>query len=545
MAVDFDKNYPLGNSGYERPHSIVNFMQVPFDNTYSDIVDFSSATAQRNAFLKLNKYAVSYLNYIAKDKAFVFAGNVAQYENYNYLCYQNANYNNKWFYCFITQVEYVTKNSTKIYIETDVWQTWQFQLKYYQCYIERAHISKSDDVIGVNMNGEPIGTDASYETQVNIFDGLNWDTFWLLNAVSFPHSNDMIYGGTGSGDEFDGTYHFVCYNATEISSLIEQFAKHANTGDFGDHRQDIIGITSVPQWVLESAGSAVVDGSTNRIVTGNVTVSKSDTVNINLGTLACGYTPRNKKMCTSLFSGVLVYNQNGLRIPLKPELFSDKSSVTLRLYSKLFDNGIKLAVGGYHSDSREVFDIAYGTNRACGYNANSGTAATLNKVMTCFNGALNIAQAGVNVAKVAPTAPINPLGVASTIGSTVQTVGNEVVNIMTAFDAQSASVGSTTDALALDRRFSQIKLAKFSPTYAECKVIDRYFDVYGYAINSYGQLANWIKTRSRWNYVKTAGAKIQGNCNQKDLVRIKQIFDSGVTIWHSLDYFGEYTENNN
>ena len=41
-----------------------------------------------------------------------------------------------------------------------------------------------------------------------------------------------------------------------------------------------------------------------------------------------------------------------------------------------------------------------------------------------------------------------------------------------------------------------------------------------------------LKTRARYNYVKTIGANIVGSFDQNDLSLIKQIFDNGITFWH-------------
>lgn len=41
-----------------------------------------------------------------------------------------------------------------------------------------------------------------------------------------------------------------------------------------------------------------------------------------------------------------------------------------------------------------------------------------------------------------------------------------------------------------------------------------------------------LKTRVRYNYVKTVGANIVGSFNQDDLNKIKAIFDNGITFWH-------------
>ena len=44
-----------------------------------------------------------------------------------------------------------------------------------------------------------------------------------------------------------------------------------------------------------------------------------------------------------------------------------------------------------------------------------------------------------------------------------------------------------------------------------------------------------LRSRLRYNYVKTIGANIVGSFNQEDLRKIKAIFDQGVTFWHFND----------
>ena len=68
--------------------------------------------------------------------------------------YQNDNYSDKWFYAYITGMEYINDNMTRISIATDVFQTWQFDLIYKASYVEREMIDVSSDVPGANLNPE-------------------------------------------------------------------------------------------------------------------------------------------------------------------------------------------------------------------------------------------------------------------------------------------------------------------------------------------------------------------------------------------------------
>lgn len=73
-------------------------------------------------------------------------GHIDDLLEYNYVMYLNENYTNKWFYAFITNMEYVTDFNTKIYISTDVFQTWQFNFTFKQSFIEREMIAVADDI---------------------------------------------------------------------------------------------------------------------------------------------------------------------------------------------------------------------------------------------------------------------------------------------------------------------------------------------------------------------------------------------------------------
>ena len=74
------------------------------------------------------------------------------------------------------------------------------------------------------------------------------------------------------------------------------------------------------------------------------------------------------------------------------------------------------------------------------------------------------------------------------------------------------------------------------------KIIDDYFSAYGYKVNSY-KTPN-ITGRTNWNYVKTIDANITGNIPQKDLQKIKDILNGGVTFWHNASTFLDYSQSN-
>lgn len=65
------------------------------------------------------------------------------------------------------------------------------------------------------------------------------------------------------------------------------------------------------------------------------------------------------------------------------------------------------------------------------------------------------------------------------------------------------------------------------------EIVSEIFNISGYKVNRI-DIPN-TRSRVRYNYLQTVGANIVGSFNQADLLKIKEIFDKGVTIWHYTD----------
>jgi hypothetical protein len=73
------------------------------------------------------------------------------------------------------------------------------------------------------------------------------------------------------------------------------------------------------------------------------------------------------------------------------------------------------------------------------------------------------------------------------------------------------------------------------------KKLEDFFNMFGYKLNEV-KIPNF-HTRQNWNYVQTANCNITGNMNNEDLQELKQIFDNGITLWHTDD-IGNYSLSN-
>lgn len=99
------------------------------------------------AKFKLEKYS-----YQRKNGVLTVALTTEQLYDCNYIAYKNTSFENKWFYGFITNIEYVSNDVTNIYFSEDVLQTWMFDYTLNPCFVAREHTL--DDTIGSNIQPE-------------------------------------------------------------------------------------------------------------------------------------------------------------------------------------------------------------------------------------------------------------------------------------------------------------------------------------------------------------------------------------------------------
>lgn len=105
-----------------------------------------------------------------------------------------------------------------------------------------------------------------------------------------------------------------------------------------------------------------------------------------------------------------------------------------------------------------------------------------------------------------------------------------------------ASLTGSNATLLGYQKLSQNIFANYSIKPEFARKIDKYFDLYGYQTNEL-KIPN-INNRPNWNYVKTLNANINGNIPQMDLAEIKELFNSGITLWHNPQNFKNYSANN-
>lgn len=491
------------------PISKLNILKgVPLDSTYKDTLDFSSVSDQAAYFASKAKYTYADLEPIRMQNMIRVAVNADNLYDCNYIMFQNSNFGNKWFYAFISKIEFKNPNMSEISFNIDIMQTWQFDYTLKPCYVEREH--SLNDTVGDHLLAESVELgDYINETAntTNFFDD-------YVAVIATAYDPDGQTGGYVGG-MFTGLHYVagLINNSSQVQDLLDfiETAVEANKAD---------AITST--FVMPA--DFYTTGSTPAIV--RHTEQKQRT---SVGS----YTPRNKKLLTYPYNYLMVNTSEGQSASYRYEYFQGSTCgfvlecamgcnpeivlEPIAYNNQQFNLDEALAMSGFPQ-----FGYSIDTFRAwLAQNSNSVYISTATSFLSLIGGMATgnmMAQAGAAV------------GLATTLSNVI----SQSIRPNQSRGAQ----GSNTLVGTREKNFYFYN-RHIREDYA--RAIDAYFDIYGYATNRLK--VPYTRTRPSWNYVKTRDSKIVGSIPFEDIERIRQVFDNGVTFWHG-DYVGDYTRNN-
>lgn len=491
---------------------------VPLDNTYKDTLTFGSLSAQSSYFSGKAKYSFSSCRYQRETGQMYVEVNAEDVFDCNYIMFQNNNFGSKWFYAFISRIDYLNPKTTAITFEIDVLQTWYYEYTVKECFVEREHVA--NDAIGANTVPENIEHGPYITTATT---SIKADEWWVVGFYSdFVDGQGLIAGGIRGGTLFPLWYAlWTGINTNTYNEIIQINLAFAEAGK----TDAIVGYAMIPQEFC-SSGTDV----------------KRQTVDCAPRTVE--YTPRNNKLYCFPYTALSIVCP-GQSVNLHYELFNDPNEATMQI------------VGGFgFNPSVMCRPVDYaGMSAAVEYTMTIKDWPLLPWVGNYYENWLaqnkaNIAVSTVgNVLKIAGgvAATIGSGGMAGLIGGSAITSGvSGIVSTLTEQYQHSLTPDRMEGSAAAGDIMSTAGENGFY-TYCRCitpeyaRIIDDYFDMYGYAINRVKVPDR--SSRPSWNYVKTRDAVITGTCPVDDMAKIRSIFDRGVTFWHG-DYVGDYSRSN-
>lgn len=550
------------------PNSEVFILKnVPLEPSFDHTIWFDSADQQATAFttyaLAFYFDKVSYQRYprpyITLDKT------VDELLGCNYLMFRNTGYGEKWFYAFITQVEYISNTTSRIYYTIDPMQTYLFDVNVEQCFVEREHAMT--DAIGDNLIPESFELgeyvyDADYFP--NLFLKTNYVICILATWKAVYEDNkwvikDASTGGVGGVDsgiytgltknlcEYDPANPKAC---TEKANAIIEAATKANKAD------GIVSITMYPKFFMNWS-------ITGDLATGLVPHTVNS-IPAFTGTFD-GYRPKNNKLYTAPFCGVYVDNLQGNAANYAYEYFSNRKP-TFNIVGVVNGNlecaSIPLNYKGLPTNFQE--SLIMGGFPQCAWNVDTFKAWIAQNKYAIAAGVANTAidtvkqvagaVAGAGLASAAT-------GAAAQAGNVSQFAGGYANQMAAQQNLTEVNAATSGDVLSKTINLvAQVKTASTQPNHARgqqsssvfcamgyqgfhympyrikgqfARIIDDFFSMYGYKTNRL-KVPN-RNGRKAWNYVKTCGCTLTGSAPADATAALVQIYDRGITFWRCID----------
>ena len=521
------------------PQGQVYLCKTKLENDYKNQLAFSSATEQLNYFNSVIQYTFDNYTYIKKDSVIQVGKNIDEIIDCNYLFYKNIGFTNKWYFCFITNMEYVNENCTRITFETDCYQTWLFQIEYKESFIEREHVN--DDTIGLHTVPENLELGEFIINNVEELDSRANNLYICMGLSRYPSNLQLDNENRIYGKVYSGLLYLLFDDATSCSKMIKamdnlgyaddiftiftiptslSFSNEWHTGDLGDQ-------TGIKFAIVKTSNSATS-------MVSNKTITINNTID--------GYTPKNKKLLTYPYNYLYITNNGGNDTIYKYEDFTNNNPafnidgiITTGCSIKLYPLNYKKSDTSVWKTKCYNYGMVGNKYPTCSWKSDSYTNwLTQNSVNIAINTVSNLSSIGVGAYT----------GNASAVTSGALGIANTLSQVYEASFMPNQAKGNTNGGdITCSNEMMGFTAYQMSIRNEYAKIIDNYFNMFGYKINLV-KVPN-ITGRNNWNYVKTIDCNFDGDIPQTDLNIIKTMFNNGVTLWHDPNSMYNYSNSNN
>ena len=502
---------------YIAPNTTIRMLKdVPLDNTYRNTIYFAYVANQTSYFSGKTKYTFAAQSYQRVQKGTLRIGRKADdLYDCNYLMFQNTAYGNKWFYAFVTGVEYVNNETSEVSFEIDVMQTWHFDYDIKMSFVEREMSITDkigDNLVPENLEiGDYIYKDLGLTSLFNLYQ--------IVIAATFDENMDDATGGMYGG-VFSGLHYNVFSSWQSAASFITE-ATEQNKAD---------GIVSI--FMLPIAFTSDYQSSMPEVFDIERDKHLSD---------IDGYKPKNNKLFTYPYNLLYVTNNEGNVANYAFEYFNSEKcnfNVSGAMCCTPECMLVPLNYKGVEKNYNEKLTI--GNFPQCAYTVDTFKAWVAQNQNQLALSAIN--AIGTTVAGgAAMYASGGMLGAGMTLNG-IQQIGSLVASVSdkSTLPPHARGGGGSIINMANQIKGFQFYYAHIRREFAE--IIDNYFSVYGYATHRV-KVPNRV-IRPHWNYVKTVNVSLTGSVPADDIARLRSIYDNGVTFWRNGDEVGNYALDN-
>lgn len=527
---------------YIEPNTTIKvYSGIPFDDTYEHTLWFPNISAQNTYFHGGShptraKYVFATNSYQRVERGKMRIERKADdLYDCNYLAFQNTNYGNKWFYAFITGVEYINNVTSEITFKIDSMQTYLFDMELQECFVEREH--SATDEIGDNLLPEPIDTSniicSGYRKTDNM---LKYDL--IINVARYDDNGTYRYGGLTNGLMQGMTpvrYPLDGDTPLQTDSNVQAILSFLDSLASDNHQDEVISMCMFPSFYAGTAQSTVpVEVPVERLI---------------MPTSFGNYTPKNKKLLTFPYNFIDVdclsnhalyrYEWFGKteqgepyvkftsvgttsaqpQIALLPVGYNGQWENTSNFSEKLVMDDFPQV--GWSADSFKIWAATHSTSTAL---------KTTGGVASMAGGAVSLMMAGSSAGGV--------VGGLFGLVAGIMALGNVANDVMVARSLPAQEFGTNTGDIDTATRRKDFYFRFMQITEEQAKTVDDFFSMFGYACNRVKKPARDV--RLHWNYVKTKGCHIIGSAPADEIRKVCEIYDRGITFWKDVVNVGIY-----
>lgn len=505
---------------------------VPIDKTYQNTLywplNSTGRRQQLNYFLgddsgsstNFVKYTFTQQYYVRHEKGSirlsVLADNIL---DCNYMVFQNLNFGaEKYFFAFITSVEYINNSVTQVNFQIDVIQTWYFDYNLEPTFLERIHAE--NDSVGSHLEPEPVDIGehcynwVSKETQSE----------QLCVIVAVVDTAGQASAGRIYGHIYGGTRLFA-YMPTDVNGINAKIAEYIVSPE------SIVSIYMCPKCLISSTvPTGGLELGTSDVYTGTRTLTYA--IPVVDETKFGSYVPHNNKLYTYPYTYFEVFTPEGGVAKYRYEYFENEAPefvfggcvtppVTLTCIPTNYKFQFYSATG---RDDILPESLSLKNYPMCSWNNDTFKAWAAQTAIP-----MAIGLGGQALALTGAALGGSIMGVASIGGNLLGNIVNTVSRGIQASYAADRLNGQTSGSAGVATETQAFYFARAMVNESNARLIDSFFDRFGYAVNKIKEPKR--KTRRFFTYVKTIGCTITGSIPADDESEICRIHDNGVTYW--------------
>lgn len=543
---------------------------VPLDNTYTHTIWFPDRDTQLQYFRsKVKETASGRLEWdnerhTAQDGTVYYAGGISYQRplrgyiltdtpatmmntyDCNYLCFQPTSQFNpssptyedaerKWFYAFITDIEYINDRCTKINFEIDVMQTFMWNYNIRNAFIIREHCDVNEDETGNFIESESgINTGEIVDRNYNYLYGTSNPfckfVLWAGDdqnnwKSSFFNSNGMPLGVEPH------TYTFEPNNSTSIQQVTDAMQRIVDNFVTSNAVDSIVNAEILPDELFNPRSG--------RIQEYIVTLNRPNQIS--------GYTPLNKKCLCYPYNFLTIkignvsrsYHYEYFQNPQQPQF---KITTIASPHSQLAITPLNYLNVEENYDEEILFS---NFAQACLPISSALQWLYQSLIPDTITGGLSMAIGGaIGSGEMVSNAAIS---------TTTNAVGGYIAN----HNKGTYIKGNTSQLLESARGLQRPYYSNSMIKNEYVKSLDSYFQMYGYAVNLIKEpeySREWLNGRfagRKWCYIQCRNISYKWYQQQSETpssmpsafaYKINEIYNKGITFWRYGVEVGRYTQ---